>query len=137
MAALMPPSKKREDQRLAELLREIQFSAGPNVHPQAALPELAHQCSVSAASTSNEQLHRQRLTCRCQPAQVLRHDCGAQGSESRQLVFGGMGFELLKSTVEILLSEHFPSGRFRRGAQEIRLLQPSLEGLLADSSAAR
>ena len=77
MAALMPPSKKREDQRLAELLREIQFSAGPHVQSQAALPELPHQCSVAAASTRNEQLHRQRLACRCQLAQVLCHDCGA------------------------------------------------------------
>ena len=137
MAALMPPSKKRENQRLAVLLREIQFSAGAHVHPNAALPELAHQCSVSTASTSNEQLHRQRLASRCQPVQVLCDDCSAKGSESRQLVFGWMELELLKSTVEILLSEHFPSGRFRRGAQEVRLLQPSLEGLLAGSSAAR
>ena len=48
-----------------------------------------------------------------------------------------MGGQLLQSSVEILLSKHLPPGGFRRGTEEIRLLKPSLERLLADGAAVR
>ena len=68
MPAVVPPGQKREDECFAELGGEIQFTARANAHPKAPLPELPHQGSISAAPARNQQLHRQRLACRCQPA---------------------------------------------------------------------